>query len=235
LRIDSESVDRIACLGDIVGYGANPNECCQIVRDRNISCVAGNHDRAATGQTEPHNFSEVASVAILWTRKVLSADHKRFLANLPLVQNLDRQTLLVHAALHPEPNDEVRLTSEQSAAKSIAAMQLEFPGVRTCFFGHIHRVCCYQHDGLMTHPTHVTDELKLDPARLYLINPGSVGQSRDHDPRAAFMIYDTDAQTVRCLRADYDYLATREKLARTPGLLPRRSFLGRIAHFIGVK
>ena len=107
--------------------------------------------------------------------------------------------------------------------------------MRTCFFGHIHRVCCYQHDGLMTHPTHVTDELKLDPARLYLINPGSVGQSRDHDPRAAFMIYDTDAQTVRCLRADYDYLATREKLARTPGLLPRRSFLGRIAHFIGVK
>ncbi len=233
-RIDSESIDRIVCLGDIVGYNANPNECVEICRSRNIACVAGNHDRAATGQKEPHDFSEVARVAILWTRKVLTPDNKHFLSNLPLIQNLDRQTLLVHAALHPEPNDEVRITSEPVASKTIAAMQLDFPAVRICFFGHIHRACCYQHD-TMTHPTFPADELKLDASRLYLINPGSVGQSRDHDPRAAYLIYDTDAQVVRFCRVEYDLLATRNKLSRNPGILPRRSFLGRIAHFIGIK
>ena len=234
-KIDAEKVDRIVCLGDLVGYCANPNECVEIARSRQIACVAGNHDRAATGQTEPHNFSEVARTAILWTRKVLTGDNRHFLENLPLIQNLDRETLIVHAALHPQANDDVRITSEAAAARTIAAMQLDYPGVRICFFGHIHRTCCYQHDGMMTHPTHVADEIKLDRERLYLINPGSVGQSRDHDPRASFCIYDTDDQTVRFHRVEYDYLATRTRLARTPGLLPRRSLLGRIAHLIGVK
>jgi predicted phosphodiesterase len=150
------------------------------------------------------------------------------------VRNLDAQTLLVHAALHPEPNDEVRITTEPVASKTIAAMQLDFPAVKVCFFGHTHRASCYQHD-TMTHPTMVADELNLDPNRLYLLNPGSVGQSRDQDLRATFCIYDTDQQLVQFMRVEYDYLATRSKLARTPGILPRRSFLGRVAHFIGIK
>jgi predicted phosphodiesterase len=233
-RIEKESVERIACLGDLVGYNTDPNTCIDICRSRGITCVAGNHDRAAAGLIEPDGFSDVARAAILWTQQRLTDQNKRFLANLPLIQNIDSQTLMVHGALHPEPNDQVRITTEPVASRTITAMQFEFPSVRVCFFGHTHLVSCYQYD-TMTHPTFPADELKLDSSRLYLVNPGAVGQSRDHDPRAAYLVYDTDAQTIHFRRVDYDYAAVKRKLLRTPGVLPSRGFIQRLAQLIGVR
>jgi len=228
-------IDSIVCLGDVVGYNANPNECTQIIREHNVPCVAGNHDRAAAGLIEPDDFSEVARYAIFWTRRQLTMDNRDFLAGLTMVRTLGEQAVLVHAGLHPEPNDEVRIMSELTAAETFAAMNQNFPHANVCFFGHTHRTAAYEYDAATRPVLPENGTLVLQPDRRYLINPGSVGQSRDHDPRAAFAIYDSDARTVTFKRVDYDILASREKVSRTPGLLPRPTILGRLAHLIGIK
>jgi predicted phosphodiesterase len=233
--LDDQNIDQIYNLGDSVGYHTNPNECLDLIRSRNIPSVMGNHDRCAAGLAEPTHFTDTARAAIFWTRAHLTPAHKQYLSELTPTLTPVEDTVLVHAALHPEPNDELRITSEHIAHKSFEQMRVLFPSARICFFGHTHRAAAYAHNHITT-PAPVepsSNTVHLRPDSLYLINPGSVGQPRDHDLRAAYAIYDQDAQTITFHRADYDLLTTKQKLSRS-GILPRHPFLSRLSRLIGI-
>lgn len=216
-RIDNEAPDRIICLGDVVGYYANPNECVKIMRQRNVQCIGGNHDRAAAGFKTPSYFSDPARRAIKWTRRHLTADNLRFLQTLPLLETIDQRFLAVHGALHPAPNGDVYLSSHSTILESFEALIRKARKVRLCFFGHTHRPAVYQYmDGRVR--TLNQEEVTLAPGAYYLVNPGSVGQSRDLDPRGSFLIFDANEGIVRFHRVAYDSAACYQK-ARQTGLL----------------
>jgi predicted phosphodiesterase len=227
-KIDAEGADRIICLGDLVGYYANPNECVRIICTRNIKCIAGNHDRAAIGIEEPVQFVETARRAILWTKEKLTEDSVRFLGGLPLSEVIDGRFLIVHAALHPEPNPHLRLTTMSEIAKSFDALIRS--GMRICFFGHTHQSVVYEQRNCMLSSIS-RDTVELDPNAYYMINPGSVGQSRDRDPRASFLIFDADRQIVRFYRVAYDRASCYRK-AEEAGLLHKESLLRRSADWV---
>lgn len=219
--IDAEGVNTIVSLGDLVGYYADPNECVQIIRDRAIEGVAGNHDRAAASFKEPTSFSASAERGILWTRRCLTQGNAQFLATLPLFRVVDQRFLIVHGALHPRPNEDAYLTSRAEISKSFDALRRVDPKVNLCFFGHTHRSVAYEYsDGSVSRMD--ASELILKPGAYYLLNPGSVGQSRDGDPRAAFLIFDADRAAVRFHRVDYDVAACHRKAVEA-GLLVEES------------
>lgn len=211
------------CLGDLVGYYADPNSCVWILRQRNVPCVRGNHDAVAARLKEPLDFSPTARRAIRWTQTRLAMKNAQFLRDLPLIRIIDDRFLIVHAALHPQPNEDLRLRSEEQAHPSFQAMEQAFPNLRLCFFGHTHRPAAYAWRNQAAVRLETT-ELRLDPSTRYLVNPGSVGQPRDGDDRAAFALYDADAQTIRFCRVPYDR-ATSQHKAQEAGLLPGTGLL----------
>ena len=223
--IDAERVHKIVSLGDVVGYYSNPNECVRIVRERAVESVAGNHDRAAAGLKEPTWFSDTAKRGIAWTREHLTAESAQFLAALPLTTLVDQRFRIVHGALHPRPNEDVYLTSPREVGKSFRALISMDPNVNLCFFGHTHRSIAYElSDGTFSK---IEDaEVALKRGAQYLLNPGSVGQSRDGDPRASFLIFDAEHARVRFHRVAYDVAACRRK-ASASGLLVDGSPRGR--------
>jgi diadenosine tetraphosphatase ApaH/serine/threonine PP2A family protein phosphatase len=253
-RIDAECVDEVLCLGDLVGYHANPNECVTLIRERGVRCITGNHDRAAAGLKEPVYFSEAGRRAILWTRRELTEDSLEFLKALPVFEVIGQRVLIVHAGVHPHPNEDVRLNSGVDVIKSFDAMIRLFPDVKVCFVGHAHRSLVYQYrdwrlawimgqarvDGHRSGaggeragaPVEKPDQLvSLEPSPRYLVNPGSVGQSRDGDPRAAFLIYDDLEQTLRFHRVEYDWELCYRK-AEQAGLLYKETRLRKSVNWI---
>jgi predicted phosphodiesterase len=215
----AEGAERVVCAGDLVGYHADPDACIERLRAVSAVCVAGNHDRVAAGLAEPRRFSPAARRAALWARAHLSPASLAYLAALPLHRVVDGRFLLVHAALHPTPNADLHLSSHARVARSIEALRDGPWGVGLAFFGHTHRAvvheacsgACRSREGVMA-------ELALSvPGARYLINPGSVGQPRDGDPRAAFALLDVSADgaaTLRFRRVAFDDGACREKAAR---------------------
>jgi diadenosine tetraphosphatase ApaH/serine/threonine PP2A family protein phosphatase len=138
---------------------------------------------------------------------------------------VDGQFVAVHGSLHPRPNDLLRIRSEIEAEESLEALKRNFPGLRLCFFGHMHRPVAYEmSDGEVCEMP--SKELELKPQAYYLINPGSVGQSRDEDPRAAYGVFDSERQSVQFRRVDYDRISADRKvgeagLAVEPGVMWR--------------
>ena len=229
--IDAERVDKIVSLGDLVGYYTNPNECLEIIRGRAIESVAGNHDRAASGLKEPTWFSDSAKRGIVWTREHLTAESTQFLATLPLVKLIDERFLIVHGALHPQPNEDRYLASRTEANRSFSALMRSDSNTNLCFFGHTHRRIAYEYlDGMLSEIA--DEEVTLKPRAYYLVNPGSVGQSRDGDPRASFLIFDADKAAVRFHRVAYDLVACHRK-AGEAGLLVDEQGSGRWRRLIG--
>jgi predicted phosphodiesterase len=227
-ELERLQVERVICLGDVVGYHANPNECVELLAASDALTIAGNHDRAAVGRIEPSGFGPVARRAIWWTRRELLAEHAARLRELDVFAWLDQNTCLVHAALHPEPNDTYHLTTPARVAASCARLHSGAVPARLCFFGHTHRAVAHRSDG-----RHVS-ALPLDrgPVQLdleryfYLINPGSVGQPRDGDRRASFAIFDDREQRVEFHRASYDVERCLRKAAAAGLLAEPRSRLG---------
>ncbi len=218
-EIDKLGVDRIICLGDIVGYGANPNECVEIIRERKIESIMGNHDIVACGGKEPFDFNPVARDAVLWTRAALTAENRKFLHNLPEAREMDG-FLIVHGAIS---DSDLYVFSEYDAFSEFKLMKKW----NICFFGHTHvrayyiflgdDVCC------------LSDyEFKIEPEAKYLINPGSVGQPRDRDPRSSFLVYDSEEAIVSFIRQEYDIELAKKKIIKS-GLdrrLADRLYLG---------
>ena len=201
-EIDGSGVDRIICLGDIVGYGADPNECLEIIKSRNIRSLIGNHDKAACGLTEPTGFNPAAREAALWTRGVLTEGNRKYLRGLPEEDVIDG-FMIVHGA--PSDPDKYILSARDAAS--------EFPlpeDRRLCFFGHTHVSVIYSlADGGVD--VSRAERLQLRDGVSYLVNPGSVGQPRDRDPRASFAIYD-DRGEVEFRRVEYPVEAAGKKI-----------------------
>jgi predicted phosphodiesterase len=222
--IAAQSVDRIVCLGDIVGYNTQPAECLALIRGANCLCIAGNHERAVSGQITTETFSMTAARAAAWTRERLSAEELAFLAGLPLRAEIEGELIAVHGALHPETGCEiVRLDTDESRAFSFEALVTHPSGARICAFGHTHRAAIYEfRDGrIVSRPE---DDFRLRDDAYYLINPGTVGQPRAADRRASYMVVDLARRVITIRRVAYDVFAPFAATRRA-GLAPPLSFL----------
>jgi len=223
--IKKHNVDRIICCGDLVGYFTFANECIDLCRANDIFSIAGNHDLAVSEVvTDLSEFWEVAVKAILWTRTRLTVENQLFLTNLPRTSVVDNRLVLFHGAISGDPFPEmVRLVDAQSATKTFQDLCKHYPGIRVGFFGHIHRPCVISSDGsfLDIKGQHTVDLIGAGSTETYFVNPGSVGLSRDEDPRASFVIYDSSEQTVSFRRVEFDNTVTLRE-ARAEGLYEPR-------------
>jgi len=216
--VDAAGVDEVWCLGDTVGYGPRPNECCARVRERAALCLAGNHDLVVLGAIPVDDFSGDASAAALWTQTVLSPEAREFLE--PLVPAAKRPGVEL---FHGSPRDPVwdYVLSEQVGCWSLRAT--DAPVV---LVGHSHVALGLRDlgdDGVAGGLAPAGTELDLACGR-WLLNPGSVGQPRDGDPRAAWLLLDLDAQRASFRRVEYDVAATQAEMrtARLPESLALR-------------
>lgn len=206
--------DHILLLGDIVGYGASPEETVQQVRRLNpLAAVRGNHDKVVAGLEGGDTFVSNARKAALWSQSQLSVDSLKYLRGLPAgpVQ-VDSQLSIVHGS--PRDEDEYLLPWDREGPS------LDALATPICFFGHTHIPTIFFRLGETTGSRQVQPAAKLsltpESAR-YLINPGAVGQPRDGDPRAAFLVFDADTLVVEFLRVDYDIETSQQKI-RDAGL-----------------
>lgn len=219
--------ERILCCGDLVGYGADPNLVVEWVRVNCSTVVRGNHDKACTGIEDLEWFNPVARKAAMWTMKTLTpenADYTRGLLHGPLDVEAFQ---LVHGSAADE--DEYVLGRDE------AEMAFAYMEKRLEFFGHTHVQGGFQWNRSRVEvlprvaPRARKLELEIDPASGYMINPGSVGQPRDGDPRAAYAMYDSDAGLVTYRRTEYDIEGAQKKIreAGLPDILADRLAAGR--------
>lgn len=220
-------VDRIVCLGDIVGYNANPAECIALIRATNALCVAGNHDLAVCGRMPSKNFPASAARAIAWTHRHLSWDDLLFLAGLPLKAHVEGGLVAVHGALHPQTEcATVRLDSDERRLQSFYALMADPSQPRIGAFGHTHQTGIYEFRGGGTVAPQGEQSVKLRDGSYYLINPGSVGQPRSKDKRASYMVLDLAQRTVTVHRVTYD-AAAASAATQQAGLAPPLAFVPR--------
>jgi len=215
------SVDRIICLGDLVGYGPHPNACIETVKNlRNCRCLAGNHDVATLWKTSPYGMSEAAKETILWTMEQLSTNNKRYLRNLADRFDIGGMTF-VHANPY-NPKGWRYVTTRKYALRSFAATPS-----RLIFIGHSHRpLVLTQHHWLKVTIERIqgSRDYSLSDKQRKIINCGSVGQPRDNDPRASYLIYDSKKQKIHFHRVAYDVQKTVQaiKQANLPPVLEKR-------------
>ena len=218
-----QDIENYFCLGDVVGYGANPKECISRVQALECPVVKGNHDEDASTTGELYGRSRLAQAAMVWTREQLDADEKRWLRELNLQHQADGFTV-VHASL----SDPVSWPYVLSELKAISSFAYQcFP---ICFIGHTHSPITYIHDKQTGEVESQKDELfKIDSEKQYLVNVGSTGQPRDGDWRASYAVYDSQRATVEIRRLEYDIDTACEKILRAdlPPALAERLRLGR--------
>lgn len=215
-RIKTLKADETVCLGDMVGYNANPNETLDILRSEKVKCILGNHDTCAAGMEEPDNFNSLARAAVLWTRAQLTEENRRFLVSLPREERI-RDFFMFHGSIHDTNRYILYRDDAVDAFRSLAVL----PGPLSIgFFGHTHvRTVLIDRQGILsTSLSH--EDLELFSDKRYLINPGSVGQPRDGDPWAAFLVYDDQDHRVTFHRVEYDIRLCQEKIIRA-GLPPQ--------------
>ena len=219
--IAEEGVDRLVCLGDIVGYNTDPEPCVALLREAGALCVAGNHDRAVTGQIGTDGFSARAIRAVSWTRRRLAPEVTAWLSALPLKAAVEGHLVAVHGALHPDVGCElVRLDGDDKRRLSFEALAAHPSGARVCAYGHTHRLGVHEYrDGAIL--AHDGDEVALRLGSHYLVNPGTVGEPRTAEHRATFMILDTSRQALSVRRVAYDASLAFTKTRRA-GIKPRR-------------
>ncbi len=225
--------DAVANLGDVVGYGASPNEVIDRSRELGKVFVRGNHDKAATGLLDLEDFNPLAATSAMWTREQLSSEHHEWLRELPHgpvpLENVPQAQLV-----HGSPAD------EDAYVVSIGDALVPLLAVSTplTFFGHTHLQGGFFANGSSAdgfRPEYRTVgqaesvSLQLKPNTRYMINPGSVGQPRDGDWRAAFALFDTDAQIVHFHRTPYNLKSAQERIlsANLPPRLATRLAAGR--------
>jgi diadenosine tetraphosphatase ApaH/serine/threonine PP2A family protein phosphatase len=197
-EIDVVRPDRVFCLGDLTGYNANPNEVIDLIRARGIPTLMGNHDAAVCGLEQPWFFRAAARKAVEWQAERLREDNRRWMAVAPEQAVFDTGILAVHGS--PSSRDDYIVDWLDSMRQMSL---LERKAIRLCFFGHSHRACLFSDKG-QTVQAPASGTHNLHPLNRYFINPGSVGQPRDGDPRAAFGILDTEKATFTFHRVAYD-------------------------------
>lgn len=222
-RLRAHHVDRVISVGDVVGYGAAPSECIELLREAGARVVKGNHDAACVHELDLTYFNTYARTAVVWTRAQLSREDSTWLARLPLTLDLE-DCSVAHGTYHrPERYDYVQGESDADASLD----RLPTP---VCFVGHSHVpivLVRLEDDPLRTARAEGSD-IDLSDVRRALINVGSVGQPRDDDPRAAYAVFDADEQRVviERVRYDIDVEARRIRAAGLPPVLADRLFHG---------
>jgi len=214
--------DAVLCLGDVVGYGADPEACLELVAERCQATVAGNHEHGVAGLLDLDWFNPYARAAAEWTRARLSDDARAWLGALPLVREVEDATL-VHASPRQPDEWEYLLAADDGWGA--------FPAftTRLCFVGHSHVPAVWAERSRGREYRLRPDTIALEPGARYLVNVGSVGQPRDRDPRAAYALWDLEARRVTIRRVAYDVARAREKIlaAGLPRPLGDRLLAGR--------
>ena len=219
--IERHGIETIICLGDLVGYGPNPNECVELIRDKADIVLAGNHDHAPVGKLDISYFNPWARTAIEWTREQLAASTVEFLTGLPLKKDVDGFTVVHATPFRPEEWNYIITIGD--AIKNFP----EFPG-QICFIGHSHVPMVISLDDgdvcsvVRENPVNIKDGLR------YIINVGSVGQPRDFNPLACFGIYDDLEKVYELCRVEYDIATTQSKIKESnlPAFLAERLEVG---------
>ncbi len=219
--IDRVGADTVICLGDVVGYGPDPNPCTEVVSKIALACVAGNHDHAALGLTDITYFNVYAREAVLWTRSVLTETARTYLRACPL-QDVFKGALLVHGS-PVEPEDWNYILSVGDARRAFDRFDESL-----CFVGHSHVPGVFDLDSRGFVDVLEATELRFEEGHRYIVNVGSVGQPRDWDPRAAYGLWDTEENTFKLRRLAYDVQATQRKIlaAGLPEFLATRLAIG---------
>jgi len=203
---DAGEFDAAWCLGDVVGYGPDPNECIAKVRALpNLRCIIGNHDAAALDQIDTKTFNLEARQALEWTQKTLTETSISFLSSLQQKIEINNVTLTHGSPRHP--------VWEYLMDSQTAALNFDYFSTPYCFVGHTHLPVVYTREEkkLVVYKPTPNNKITLSPRTI--INPGSVGQPRDHDPRAAYVIYNPGENTWDYRRLTYDIPAVQTRMA----------------------
>jgi len=222
--MDTQQIDEVICLGDIVGYGPDPNPCCKLIRENCSVSLMGNHDAAVIGVMDIEYYYDAAREAIYWTRQQLSDVNFQWLYSLPYT-HIRENAGFYHAAPHKPYNWHYVVHVTEAMKHNEAPL---YDRLKTwSFLGHSHLTKQFAINGKRAKD--VTDRaLQAKPDRKYLINVGSVGQPRDRDPRLCFGVYDSESETFEHIRLEYDIASTAQKIV-SAGLaekFARRLFVG---------
>ncbi len=218
----SQGVRRMICLGDVVGYGADPNRCVDLVRENAAITVLGNHDAAILDERGAENFNHVARAAIIWTREQLTESSLEFLRALP-VDHVEAGARFVHSSPN-SPLDWNYVLTESDARAAFDSFEESI-----CFIGHSHVPARVLLDSDGTIAVVSAPEFSVPETGRALVNVGSVGQPRDGDWRASYALFDESAKRVVARRVEYDADAAAAKIlaAELPEVLARRLAIGR--------
>lgn len=211
-------VTNYACTGDLVGYNADPKACLKLIRSLNCKVVQGNHDYYAACNESMELFTPLAQKSIRWTRKQLSVIDRKYLRKLPYIVDIETFTIVHSSLSNPQRWNYI---FKRNAAEANFRNQFN----QVCFFGHTHVPLAFIKGTSIEKGFY--DTINVKSGFQYLVNVGSVGQPRDRKPKAAYVIYDLDEQTITMRRVDYDIETTQKKI-RAAGL-PFRNAL-RLTH-----
>lgn len=215
-----QGVSQYVCLGDVVGYNADPVACLDKIREMNCPTVKGNHDQEASEDHSLDNMNPVAAYALQWTREQLDEDHRLWLKRLRMVRQVSDYTI-VHSTLD-QPIHWNYVTNRFDAMSNFS-----YQFTQICFHGHTHVPKIYVKSDKVREVA--AESVIIEPNAKYFINAGSVGQPRDGDPRACYAIYDNESKIIVFRRVDYDIATTQRKIleAGLPEMLAERLQEGR--------
>jgi len=200
-----------ACVGDVVGYGANPKECLDIVRSMGMPVVKGNHDEYCSSEEDLEGFNPHAAEAVNWTRKQLNKEDRAWLRDLKYIR-LVASFSMVHATLDgPQRWGYV-------FDKLAAAASFTYQNTAVCFFGHTHVPVAFVRDSMVRGGTY--SKFRVEPGKKYFVNVGAVGQPRDGNPKSGYVVYDLNEGTIELRRLDYDIPKAQKKIMEAG--LPQR-------------
>jgi predicted phosphodiesterase len=204
--LDRLDIERIVCVGDLVGYNADPDDCVAMLRERGALCIAGNHDLIGTGRLGFERCSNKAMHSLKRTRRALAPETERYLCALPSHLVIEDRVLLTHGGVR---DVQQYMTRDTHVIENVAYLQEDFPGVTLCFYGHTHeqRIFAVKDGGV--HEPWKTDiaigrEIALGAGPYFFVNPGSVDASRKREHKLAELaVFDSDAMSLRFLRTPY--------------------------------
>ena len=220
--IEKQKVDKIHCLGDVIGYGSDPLSCLELVNSNCDVKIMGNHEYAALGLVDIDDYNPAAQKSAMWTKAQLSDREHSLIAEYEMSHSANGM-LLVHASPF-EPKEWHYILTPEAALEAF-----EYLDEQICFFGHSHVPQLYAERDDDLPRSQVGHDFMPDDQSRYLVNAGSVGQPRGNDPRACYIIFDTDEYEVLYNRVGYDIETTQDKMtqANMPRMLITRLSMGR--------
>jgi predicted phosphodiesterase len=212
-RIDPFGIDQLLCVGDLVGYNADPDECVRMLRERDALCIAGNHDLIGTGLLGFERCSNKAMHSLKRTRRTIGEEAGDYLRALPAHRVLEEKFLLTHGGVR---DVQQYMTRPAHFLQNADFLQRDFPGIRICFFGHTHEQRVVEIDGECVNELDAASGVQLRPDRVYFVNPGSVDASRKRTRKVAeCAIFDSATLTLRFEQSPYDDATTEEKAEKS--------------------